>query len=815
MVIRRDCGTATTSFSGDQLSSFLFALILGIGAGGMFAMLGSGIVAAFKGSGVINFAHGAIAMYATYTWSELRTEGNLQLPWFDPIPTHTLNLPVQIGVREDGFENVAGFWGQAVPITLAMVMAAFIGVLLHFCVFRPLRNSPALAKVIGSVGAMLWFQAIAQLNFGSVNRIHQGFLPQGSYENFLGLDGKSIGQDRIIVAIAALVMCAIVWSLYTFTSFGLATRAADENEKGALLLGYSPQRLALANWVLSAIMAGAAGLLYVSLATLNPVNYTLFIIPALTAALIGNLQSVPIATAGGFALGIVQSGMVNLANQTWWPEAIPASAVRETIPLIVVVLFLYFRGDRLPVRGSVGIKGQPFAPASNHPFVAAAMPLAVVLALIVIFTRQWEVALTTSLTIIPVMLSLVVLVGFLGQISLAQSALAGVSAFMLVRFSSDGSKASEFQTLVVEGPGIPHVISILMAVAVAVIVGMLIGLPALRIRGVQLAVVTITAVVAIRELIFKNETISGPGAKANNPVPRPSIFGFDVGIQGDDFIPDNWQFSIFALVVVVVLCFAVVNLRRGGTGRRFLAIRANERAASASGIDVARSKMLGFAISAALAGFGGALVAYKLTSISFENYDVFIGLAILAFAYLGGISMVSGSIYGGLLAAGGLTTHFISHHFDDITRDYITAVGALGLILNAVITNGEGIAMMSRHSNNMMINFVRYAKREHWMRLIRRVGPVIVLSLAVGAFFFVGKENFRGGWMLFFSVYIGMNIYGLLTGIYRRVTNTGGLIYVPPLDSPAWGPQAAIDLTDDLDDLDDAEPAMAAATGGA
>lgn len=784
-------------FSGGNLIDFIFALIIGIGAGGLFAMLGSGIVAAFKGSGVINFAHGAIAMYTAYTWSELRVAGDLRLPWFDPLPTHWLNLPVRIGVRDGGFEEIDGFWGQAIPIALAMLMAAFIGALLHFCVFRPLRNSPALAKVIGSVGAMLWFQSIAQLNFGSVNRIHQGFLPTESFDNFLGLDGKSIGQDRIVVFVAALIMCAIVWGIYTFTSFGLATRAADENEKGATLLGYSPQRLALANWVLSALMAGAAGLLFVGILTLNPVNYTLLIVPALAAALIGNLQSIPIATAGGLGLGIVQSGMVNLANKEWWPEGVPASAVRETIPLVVVVLFLYLRGDKLPVRGAVSVKGQPFAPQTRHPFIASAMPIFAVLVVIVIFTREWEVALTSSLTIIPVMLSLVVLIGYLGQISLAQSALAGVAAFMLVRFTSDGTKTSDLQFIVVDGLGLPHPVAIILAVCVAVLVGMLIGLPALRIRGVQLAVVTITAVVAIRELIFKNETISGPGAKSNSPVPRPSIFGFDVGVQDEsDYIPDNWQFAVFSLIIVVLLCFAVVNLRRGGTGRRFLAIRANERAAAAAGVDVARSKMLGFAISAALAGFGGVLVAYKLTSISFENYDVFIGLAVLAFAYLGGISMVSGSVFGGMLAAGGLTTHFISHHFDDITKDYITAVGALGLILNAVITNGEGIAMLSKHSNDMMINFVRHARSEHWRRLALRLAPTVAVSLLAGWFLWASKDGYRPVWMLLLAVYIGLNIRALVLGIKRVITKTGGMIYVPPPDSPAWGPEKEIDLTE-------------------
>ena len=109
------------------------------------------------------------------------------------------------------------------------------------------------------------------------------------------------------------------------------------------------------------------------------------------------------------------------------------------------------------------------------------------------------------------------------------------------------------------------------------------------------SVVTITAVVAIREFVFKNESIGGPGAKSNNPVPRPSFFGWDVGIQDTDRgnIPDRWQFAVFALFWVVVLSLAVTNLRRGGTGRRFLAIRANERAAAAAGVDVAMLDIIG------------------------------------------------------------------------------------------------------------------------------------------------------------------------------------------------------------------------------
>ncbi len=771
------------------MNAFLFALVLGIGAGGLYAMLGAGIVAAFKGSGVINFAHGATAMYAAYTWSELRASGEIYLPWFDPIPTHTLNLPVRITIRNGGFEEVGGFMGQAIPVFIAMLMAAFIGLILHYAVFRPLRDSPALAKVVGSVGAMLYFQSIAQLHFGTQLRTHQGILPTGSINNFLGL-GANLGIDRLFVAGAALVMGGGVAALYRFTSFGLATRAADENEKGATLLGYSAQRLALLNWVLSSLMAGAAGLLYVGIATLTPGNYSLFVIPALTAALLGNLNSVWLATIGGLGLGIIQSAMVNLAGRSWWPDAVPANAANAVVPLIVVVAFLYLRGDKLPVRGSLSTKGHPAAPKPQHPYIAGILPIVLALGAIGIFTGAWEVAFTTSLVVMPIMLSLVVITGYLGQISLVQTSLAGVAAFAMIRLASDGSKVNEFQFIAVNGPGLPMILAIILGVTIATVVGVLIALPALRIRGVQLAVVTLTAVAAIRELFLKNEVLAGEGAKSNNPVPNPDILGIDLRVQNQEtLIPDRWQFSVFALVSIIILCIAVANLRRGGTGRRFLAIRANERAAAAAGINVSQNKLIGFGVAAAIAGYGGVLTAFKLTSISFENYNVFVGIAILAFAYLGGISMVSGSVNGGLLAAGGLVSHFIVHHFDNVNTDYILAVGALGLIFNAILTNGEGIAMLSRQTNAMLINWVRYADVSDWRTLGIRIAPTVAISLVLGWIVWARHEQFQAGWMLLLAVYIGMNLRGLIMGIKRRVTKTGGMIHIPPPTSPAWGPK--------------------------
>ena len=145
------------------------------------------------------------------------------------------------------------------------------------------------------------------------------------------------------------------------------------------------------------------------------------------------------------------------------------------------------------------------------------------------------------------------------------------------------------------------------------------------------------------------------------------------------------------MIVFALLGLAVVNLRRGATGRRFLAVRANKRAAAAAGIDVARTKMLGFAIASALAGVGGIMQAYRLGAVQVESYSLFAGLAILAFAYLGGITSVWGAIIGGLIVGGGLVSQTIGHFSGDDFNAYLAIIGAIGLILTAIL-NPEGIA---------------------------------------------------------------------------------------------------------------------------
>ncbi len=188
----------------------------------------------------------------------------------------------------------------------------------------------------------------------------------------------------------------------------------------------------------------------------------------------------------------------------------------------------------------------------------------------------FALALTTSLVAMIIMLSMVVITGYVGQISLAQMSLAGVAAFFTARMMANGSTTST-NPFPVSGPGLPWPIASLCGVVVAIIVGVLLGLPAVRIRGVQLAVVTLAFAISLQTLYLENVSLTDLSAGAPASFRPATIFGIKLASTGDRGQLDRPAFTIFVLVVLVVTALAVANLRRNGTGRRFLAVRANER----------------------------------------------------------------------------------------------------------------------------------------------------------------------------------------------------------------------------------------------
>lgn len=624
-------------------------LVLGIGTGALYAGLALGIVLAYQGSGVINFAHGAVAMYAAYVYDQLRDAGDYVFP--------VIGLPARVHLGEVGTPTA---------FVLTVLTAVVLGVAMHGLVFHPLRRHPLLAKVVASVGVMLTIQTVVSLRFGTGNEPVDPTLPSGFVD--LPVLGVRMQQDRLWLTAVVVALAVGLWALYRWTSFGLATRAAAEEEKGAILLGYSPGRLAAVNWILSAVSAALVGMFAAAIAPLNAFSFVLFVIPALAAALVGRLRSFPIAMAAGLSLGMLESMISRMSADPWFPDWLPFTGAQKALPLLVIVAFLAIGGRTLPGRGTLDDGRPPRSPEPRNVgrWTAVLVPAGV--AAVTLTSSPLRFSVLISLASAIVLLSMVVLTGFVGQISLAQAVFAGAAGFVTAMLA-EGS--------------VPFPISPLIGALAATGVGLLMALPAVRVRGAQLAIVTMAAGISIEELVFKNPSVVGiEGALL---VPAPSFAGIDLAAnRAPDF--NRWEFGVLLVVVLTLTSLAVTNLRRSGTGRHFLAVRANERAAASVGIDVVRTKLLAFAMSSFVAGLGGAMLAYLRGGISSQSFSVFVSLTFLAFAYLGGIGSVSGALVGATLVSGGLLQGLSSSGSgpSDLAA-YIPLIAGVALVATAVL----------------------------------------------------------------------------------------------------------------------------------
>ncbi len=675
------------------MNQYLLFLVLGIGTGALYAGLAQGVLVAYRGSGVINLAQGAIAMYGAYTCYELRATGRLMIPplpnplalvegvssWFG-VDVDLPDFPTFVTIADGGLAT----WSA---IVVSLGVAALVGVLLHVLVYRPLRQAPPLAKTVASVGVILVIQATIGLRFGSDPRTAAPILPTNSIKIFGGL----VRADRLWLAGVVIVTGVALWALFRFTIFGLATRAAAGNEKAARLVGYSPNRLALWCWILSSVLVSFIGILAAPMVTLSPNVLTLLVIPALGPVLLARLESVGIATAAGLALGMIDQLILLLQSkpQFGW---LPDNGTRELVPFLVIVVALFVRGNTLPVRGSSEVERLPRAPEIRSISRLVVILVAVLLPAQLFLAHDWRQAFSVSAIGAVIALSLVVLTGYVGQISLAQMAIAGCSAFFLTRVAGQW--------------GVPFPIAPLIGACVAAGVGLLVAIPALRIRGVTLAIVTLGFAYLTDQLVFNNAGLVGISG-SNEPAPSPSLFGYEFGPldqltdKGVPAVP----FGIFVAVVLVLVAVAVANIRRGSIGKRMLAVRANERAAASVGVDTVRTKLVAFAASAFIAGLGGALLTYQNSGrVEPTTFAVFASLTALAMAYLGGISSVGGGLAAGILTAGGIGSLIFERIFHMGAWEHL---GAGVLLVVTAILNPEGIAAALRHTGHAISQLVR------------------------------------------------------------------------------------------------------------
>ncbi len=629
----------------------LIFLLTGFGVGSIFAALGLGLVVTYKGTGVVNFAAGAMGAWSAYVYNALHTSGNLTFP--------VIGIPGSIHLFGSGL-------GTLPAVLIAGLYGAVLGLVIYLLVIRPIRNAPVLAKVVASVGVMLAMQALIVERFGNSPQVINPILPSSVVQvGTLGITEQVFWLAGIVVVVTVALT---VW--FRSTRTGLGMRAAADSDLTASLAGFSPNLLGSIAWAGASAVIGFLIVLASPVAGLNVTSYTLYVVPALACALVGRLTAIGPTVIAGFVLGMIDAEITFLSSKAWWPSW-ASTSVSDAVPFLAIVITLFMLGKRLPTRDDAASDRLPRVPRPRlRPGVVVVLVAAAVAALAATGgTIRFGLIVTFAMGLVA--LSIVVLTGLLGQVSLAQAAFAGIGGFALSKFTSE------------VGIGFPW--APLLAALVAAIIGVIAGFPALRIRGIRLAVVTIAMAFAFEEVLFSNPAFSGSG----NPVVEPRLFGLNLSIRAGSDIA-RLPFGLLCLVVVVLASLGVTNLMRSGTGRRFLAVRSNERASAAAGVGVTATKLVGFGLSAFLAGLGGTLIAYSYGSVSVESFTTLVGISWLVFVYLGGITSVGGGLTSATYVTLGIVYVIVNRFLTSSNEAYLL-VSAVGLILS-VIFNPEGLA---------------------------------------------------------------------------------------------------------------------------
>ncbi|HEX8753302.1 MAG TPA: ATP-binding cassette domain-containing protein [Solirubrobacterales bacterium] len=598
-----------------------FAL-LGLGIGATYALASQGLIIIYRGSGVLNFALGAIGMSGAYVWWELTTNQG---------------------------------WAFLPGLLAGVGFATVVGALVHLLIMRPLRHSAPLVRVIATLGVLITIQSIAVLRYTATSK----FVPSDLPTTIVHIHNTIvISADRLILVGIAIALTGGLWLFYRYTRFGLATSAVAESERSASALGLSPDTIAALNWGFGCGLAGLAAILIVPIVTLQPAVLTNLVLAATAAALVAGFRSFPIALVAGLVIGIAQTEVTRYVEQT---------GVGTAVPFILIVIWLVIRGQALPLRDYL-LQRLPTIGTGRINWPGIGFGVAVGALLLATTPPIWIDAFTVTICIGVILLSIVVLTGYTGQLSLAQFAFAGFGAYVAGRLLAT--------------TGIPFLLGIAIGIAATIPLGILFGLPAVRTRGINLAIVTLGLGSAVELVLFGNTDYTG--GFGGTQIGEPELFGMNINAAAHPT-----RYGLIALACLVVACIVVANLRRGRSGRRLIAVRTNERAAAALGISVAGAKLYAFAVAAAIAGLGGILFAFRTPSINFAEFTSFNSITMVAYAMIGGIGYLFGPVIGATLAPGAFSERLLNS-IDSGIGKYIPLIGGVSLIL-LVLLNQNGV----------------------------------------------------------------------------------------------------------------------------
>jgi branched-chain amino acid transport system permease protein len=571
------------------VDKFLTFTIVGLTIAAIYAVIASGLVLTYTTTGIFNFAHGAAGMLFAFTYWQLRFE-----------------------------------WGWPAPVALfvvLVVLAPLFGILLEAVIMRGLEGTTETVKLVVSISLLLFMIGLAQLIWKpGISRPMANFYATNPPIN---LGPTTITIHQAITIGVAIFVAIFLRLVLTKTRIGIAMRAAVDDRSLSTLNGARPNRVSMLAWAMGTSLAALGGILIAPGIALDAPSLSLLIVSAYAAAIFGRLRSLPLTFLGAIVVGCSEGYLSGYLPQNQY-----LSGLRLAIPAIILfIVLLALPNPRLRGRMTRSREFFPTPTVKGALFFAGA----VVAIGVVCATTMNDPDLITygkvfSLGIVA--LSLVPLVGYSGQISLCQLSFAGIGAVVVAHLGTGGDP-----------------LAILWAVLISAAVGALVALPALRLSGIYLALGTAAFAVTLDRWVFTlprlevfhlfNVNLFESGSVSVDPI---KLFGTTFDDPGSQMVLTAVCFALVALLVMAI--------RRGRLGRRLLAMKDSEAACATLGLNLLGTKLTVFALSAGIAGFGGALYATQLTSITPNNFDLVSSLQVFALTVVGGIGAVGGALFG-------------------------------------------------------------------------------------------------------------------------------------------------------------------------
>lgn len=594
-------------------------LLLGLVYGSLYALIGMGVILVYRANRIVNFAQAQLG-----------------------------SVPAVIALLLIAKRGVP--WIVALPI--AVIGGALLGGAVEVGLVRRFANAPRLILTVVTIGIgflLLVLEVYAKQWVGGslIDTVSLHFkTPFSGFEHPIG--GFIFRGDHIapVIVVSALVLA--LGAFFKYTDIGIAVRAAAENGERAGLLGIPVKRVSTIVWMLAAMMS-AIGVFFTVPLTGLPLDGFVgprLLLLGLAIAVIARMESLPTAFVAGLFIGIVDQSIVFTTNT--------AGLSDPAIFIVILVALLVQRGKlsrayELGASSWQAVKEVRPIPSElrGTPEVRTGLSIltAVVLAIVVAVPFWLGDAYTSKVTLIVIYsiiaVSLVVLTGWAGQISLGQFAIAGVAS------ATAGGLAANHQW--------DFFATMLVAALAGALVAVLIGLPALRIQGLFLAVTTLGFAFTVSSMLNR-EYFGWLVPKSGHLVARPVLWGaFDLGDSSDLgplTIKADAKFYYVCLAFLLASLAMARSLRRNRSGRVLIGVRDNGRMAQAFGVNLARTRLAAFAVSGLMAGIAGGLLAYLTPAFADNAFPPERSIELFTLTVIGGIGSLPGAILGAVFAEG-------------------------------------------------------------------------------------------------------------------------------------------------------------------